>query len=251
MNMSNPLINEHGVEVSTRRIFNTGMRKISLSLVFIIFSALLFGCGDDPDQTLSDRIEGVEQTADSGQEANTTINYLVDVLYKEGPYGLMHTDSLNNPSTGMPNFYRCYTEVTDFYNEFVDIKRLASSTESFDEMGQIWTDHLNSFDLPADTILEEIGRYDPRSFYGDSKGWGNKSRRYGLGSCDDWYPEAADTVVIDGFSAFETCSELSDSNSEEQENLCLNAGDKFEDEMALFLERSKLALNHHVSDTVQ
>ena len=249
--MSNPLINEHGVEVSTRRIFNTGMRKISLSLVFIIFSALLFGCGDDPDQTLSDRIEGVEQTADSGQEANTTINYLVDVLYKEGPYGLMHTDSLNNPSTGMPNFYRCYTEVTDFYNEFVDIKRLASSTESFDEMGQIWTDHLNSFDLPADTILEEIGRYDPRSFYGDSKGWGNKSRRYGLGSCDDWYPEAADTVVIDGFSAFETCSELSDSNSEEQENLCLNAGDKFEDEMGLFLERAKLALNHHVSDMIK
>ena len=230
---------------------DTGMKKISLILGFVFFSSLLLGCGDDPDQALSGQIEGVEQIADSGQETNTTINYLVDVLYKEGPYGLMQTDSLNNPSTGMPNFYRCYTEVTDFYNEFIDIQILASSTESFDEVGQIWTEYLNSFDLHTDTILEEIGRYDPRSFYGDSKGWGNKTRRYGLGSCDDWYPEAAGTVVADGFSAFETCSELSNSNSEEQENLCLNAGDKFEDEMGLFLERAKLALNHHISDTVQ
>ena len=230
---------------------NIGMRKISLSLVFIFFSGLLFGCSSDPDQVLLDRIEGVEQTADSGQEANTTINYLVDVLYKEGPYGLMQTDSLNNPSTGTPNFYRCYTEIIDFYNEFIDIQRLASSTESFDEVGQIWTEHLNSFDLNAATILEEIGRYDPRSFYGDSKGWGNESRRYSLESCDDWYPEAADMVVVDGFSALKTCSELNDSNSEKQENLCLNAGDKFENEMDLFLERAKLALNHHISDTVQ
>jgi len=230
---------------------DTDMKKTSSILAFIIFSTLLFGCGDDPDQALSDRIEGVEQTADSGQETNTTINYLVDVLYKEGPYGLMQTDSLNNPSTGTPNFYRCYTEIIDFYNEFIDIQRLASSTESFDEVGQIWTEHLNSFDLHADTILEEIGRYDPRSFYGDSKGWGNESRRYSLGSCDDWYPEAAGTVVVDGFSALKTCSELSDSNSEEQENLCLDAGDQLKDEMDLFLERSKLALNHHVSDTVQ
>ena len=227
------------------------MKKTSSILAFIIFSTLLFGCGDDPDQALSDRIEGVEQTADSGQEANTTINYLVDVLYKEGPYGLMQTDSLNNPSTGTPNFYRCYTEIIDFYNEFIDIQRLASSTESFDEVGQIWTEHLNSFDLHAATILEEIGRYDPRSFYGDSKGWGNESRRYSLESCDDWYPEAAGTVIVDGFSALKTCSELSDSNSEEQENLCLDAGDQLKDEMDLFLERSKLALNHHVSDTVQ
>ena len=230
---------------------DTDMKKTSSILAFIIFSTLLFGCGDDPDQALSDRIEGVEQTADSSQEANTTINYLVDVLYKEGPYGLMQTDSLNNPSTGTPNFYRCYTEIIDFYNEFIDIQRLASSTESFDEIGQIWTEHLNSFDLNADTILEEIGRYDPRSFYGDSKGWANESRRYGLGSCDDWYPEAAGTIVVDGFSAFETCSELSNSNSEEQENLCRDAGDKFEDEMGLFLERAKLALNHHVSDMIK
>jgi len=227
------------------------MKKISSILAFIIFLTLLFGCSDDPDQALSDQIEGVEQTANSGQEANTTINYLVDVLYKEGPYGLMQTDSLDNPSTGTPNFYRCYTEIIDFYNEFIDIQRLASSTESFNEIGQIWTEHLNSFDLPADTILEEIGRYDPRSFYGDSKGWGNESRRYSLGSCDDWYPEAAGTVGVDGFSALKTCSELSDSNSEEQENLCLDAGDQLKDEMALFLERSKLALNHHRSDTVQ
>ncbi len=230
---------------------DTDMKKTSSILAFIIFSTLLFGCGDDPDQALSDRIEGVEQTADSSQEANTTINYLVDVLYKEGPYGLMQTDSLNNPSTGTPNFYRCYTEIIDFYNEFIDIQRLASSTESFDEIGQIWTEHLNSFDLNADTILEEIGRYDPRSFYGDSKGWGNESRRYSLESCDDWYPEAAGTIVVDGFSAFETCSELSNSNSEEQENLCRDAGDKFEDEMGLFLERAKLALNHHVSDMIK
>ena len=230
---------------------DTGMKKISLILGFVFFSSLLLGCGDDPDQALSGQIEGVEQIADSGQETNTTINYLVDVLYKEGPYGLMHTDSLNNPSTGMPNFYRCYTEIIDFYNEFIDIQRLASSIESFDEVGQIRTEHLNSFDLHADTILEEIGRYDPRSFYGDSKGWGNETRRHGLGSCDDWYPEAVGTVVVDGFSAFETCSELSDSNSEEQENLCLDAGDKFEDEMGLFLERAKLALNHHVSGTVK
>ena len=227
------------------------MRKVSLSLVFIIFSALLFGCSDNPGQALSDQIEGVEQTADSGQEANTTINYLVDVLYKEGPYGLMQTDSLSNPSTGTPNFYRCYTEIIDFYNEFVDIQQLTSSTESFNEVGQIWTEHLNSFDLHADTILEEIGRYDPRSFYGDSKGWGNETRRYGLGSCDDWYPEAAGTVVVDGFSALETCSELSDSNSVEQENLCLDAGDKFEDEMGPFLGRAKLALNHHVSEIIK
>ncbi len=227
------------------------MRKVSLSLVFIIFLTLLFGCSGNPDQALSGRIEGVEQTADSSQEVNATINYLVDVLYKEGPYGLMQTDSLSNPSTGMPNFYRCYTEIIDFYNEFIDIQRLASSTESFNEIGQIWTEHLNSFDLPADTILEEIGRYDPRSFYGDSKGWGNETRRYGLGSCDGWYPEAVGTVVVDGFSAFETCSELRDSNSEEQENLCLNAGDKFEDETGLFLERAKLALNHHISDMIQ
>jgi len=227
------------------------MRKVSLSLVFIIFLTLLFGCSGNPDQELSGRIERVEQTADSSQEANATINYLVDVLYKEGPYGLMQTDSLSNPSTGMPNFYRCYTEIIDFYNEFIDIQRLASSTESFDEVGQMWTEHLNSFDLHADTILEEIGRYDPRSFYGDSKGWGNESRRYSLESCDDWYPEAAGTVVVDGFSAFETCSELRDSNSEEQAILCLDAGDKFEDEMGLFLERAKLALNHHVSDMIK
>ena len=227
------------------------MKKISSILAFIIFLTLLFGCSDDPDQALSDQIEGVEQTANSGQKANTTINYLVDVLYKEGPYGLMQTDSLDNPSTGTPNFYRCYTEIIDFYNEFIDIQRLASSTESLDEVGQIWTEHLNSFDLDAATILEEIGRYDPRSFYGDSKGWGNESRRYSLESCDDWYPEAADMVVVDGFSALKTCSELNDSNSEKQENLCLNAGDKFENEMDLFLERAKLALNHHISDTVQ
>ena len=211
-----------------------GMRKISLSLVFIIFSGSLFGCSSDSDQ-----------------EANASINYLVDVLYKEGPYGLMQTDSLNNPSTGMPNFYRCYTEIVDFYNEFVDIQRLTSSAESSNGVGQIWTEHLNSFDLHAETILEEIGRYDPRSFYGESKGWADESKRYGLGSCDDWYPEAVGTVVIDGFSTFETCSELSDSNSGEQANLCLDAGDKFENEMGLFLERAKLALNHHVSNAIQ
>tara|TARA_B100000073_G_scaffold214139_2_gene178018 strand:- start:371 stop:1090 length:720 start_codon:yes stop_codon:yes gene_type:complete len=228
-----------------------GMRKISLSLALIILSPYLFGCSDDPDQALLDQIAGMEQTTDSGQEANTSINYLVDVLYQEGPYGLMQTDSLNNPSTGMPNFYRCYTEIVDFYNEFVDIQQLASSAESFNEVGQIWTEHLNSFDLHADTILEEIGRYDPRSFYGESKGWADESKRYGLGSCDDWYPEAVGAVVIDGFFALETCSELSDSNSEEQASLCLDAGDKFENGMDLFLERAKLALNHHIPDTIQ
>ena len=227
------------------------MRKFVSGLIFVLFSSLLFGCSNDPDQALLDRTEELEQTVDPDQQAATTINYLVDVLYKEGPYGLMHTDSLNNPSTGTPNFYRCYTEIIDFHNEFVDTQRLASSTESFDEIGQIWTEHLNSFDLNADTILEEIGRYDPRSFYGDSKGWANESRRYGLGSCDDWYPEATGTIVVDGFSAFETCSELSNSNSEEQENLCLDARDKFENEMGLFLERAKLVLNHHVSDMIK
>ena len=211
-----------------------GMRKISLSLVFIIFSGSLFGCSSDSDQ-----------------EANASINYLVDVLYKEGPYGLMQTDSLNNPSTGMPNFYRCYTEIVDFYNEFVDTQRLASSAESSNGVGQIWTEHLNSFDLNTETILEEIGRYDPRSFYGESKGWGNETRKYGLRSCDGWYPEAVGTVVVDGFSALETCSELSDSNSVEQENLCLDAGYKLKEEMDLFLERAKLALNHHVSDMIK
>tara|TARA_B100000902_G_scaffold264376_1_gene250508 strand:- start:68 stop:640 length:573 start_codon:yes stop_codon:yes gene_type:complete len=175
------------------------MRKIFLSLVFIIFSGLLFGCSNDPDQALLDRIEELEKTSVEGEETAPNATAL-------------QTENVKQEDEECTALVRSYFQpITELLIWMRDQGWRMSNKDIGDRFSQIsgWKE-ISDFQY-----LSDIEECEEKSIeYADTTEWMWFTQDFGT---------KFDTATASGMTAVAKCAEVDPFSSDEVRGQCINS----------------------------